>query len=178
MATNAVLERRGARVAFVTTRGFRDILAIQRHDRHLVFELAYEKPTPIVAPRDCFEVNERILSDGSVETALDLDEADRSLIPALAAGGYEAVAICLLNAYANPAHERALADLVRRRLQHVVLTCSSDTAPEFREYERASTTVIAAHVQPVISEYLERFERHLASRDFSGSVTAHPLCPA
>ena len=171
VATNAVLERRGARVAFVTTRGFRDILAIQRHDRHLVFELAYEKPPPIVAPRDCFEVTERILADGSVETALDLAEADRSLIPALAAGGYEAVAICLLNAYANPAHERALAELVGRRLQHVVLTCSSDTAPEFREYERASTTVIAAHVQPVISEYLERFEHHLASRGFSGSFS-------
>ena len=124
-----------------------------------------------MAPCDCFEVNERILSDGSVETALDLDQADRSLIPALAAGGYEAVAICLLNAYANPAHERALADLVGRRLQHVVLTCSSETAPEFREYERASTTVIAAHVQPVISEYLERFERHLASRGFSGTFS-------
>ena len=171
VATNAVLERRGARVAFVTTRGFRDILSIQRHDRHLVFELAYEKPAPIVAPCDCFEVAERILSDGSVETALDLAEADRSLIPALAARGYEAVAICLLNAYANPAHERALADLVGRRLQHVVLTCSSETAPEFREYERASTTVIAAHVQPVISEYLERFERHLASRGFSGNFS-------
>ena len=171
VATNAVLERRGARVAFVTTRGFRDILSIQRHDRHLVFELAYEKPPPIVAPCDCFEVTERILSDGSVETALDLAQADQSLIPALAAGGYEAVAICLLNAYANPAHERALADLVGRRLQHVVLTCSSETAPEFREYERASTTVIAAHVQPVISEYLERFERHLASRGFSGSFS-------
>ena len=78
VATNAVLERRGARVAFVTTGGFRDILSIQRHDRHLVFELACEKPAPIVAPRDCFEVNERILSDGSVETALDLDQADRS----------------------------------------------------------------------------------------------------
>ena len=81
------------------------------------------------------------------------------------------MAICLLNAYANPAHERALAELVGRRLQHVVLTCSSDTAPEFREYERASTTVIAAHVQPVISEYLERFERHLASRGFSGTFS-------
>ena len=101
----------------------------------------------------------------------DRAQADRSLIPALAAGGYEAVAICLLNAYANPAHEQALADLVGRRLQHVVLTCSSETAPEFREYERASTTVIAAHVQPVISEYLERFERHLASRGFAGSFS-------
>ena len=81
------------------------------------------------------------------------------------------MAICLLNAYANPAHERALADLIGRRLQHVVLTCSSETAPEFREYDRASTTVIAAHVQPVISEYLERFERHLASRGFSGTFS-------
>ena len=114
-----------------------------------------------------------LLYEMSLPYGLDLNnqiDVDKSATR-MAAGGYEAVAICLLNAYANPAHEQALADLVGRRLQHVVLTCSSDTAPEFRAYERASTTVIAAHVQPVISEYLERFERHLASRDFSGSFS-------
>ena len=81
------------------------------------------------------------------------------------------MAICLLNAYANPAHERALAELIGRRLQDLVITCSSDTAPEFREYERASTTVIAAYVQPVISDYLGRFEGYLQANDFAGSFS-------
>ena len=88
VATNAVLERRGARVAFVTTRGFRDILALQRHNRHLVFDLAYQKPEPIVPRRDCFEVAERMLADGSVETALDVGAIEEALMPVLAEGGY------------------------------------------------------------------------------------------
>ncbi len=171
VATNAVLERSGARVAFITTQGFRDILFMQRHNRHLVFELAYQKPVPIVQRRDCFEVAERILADGSVETPIDLDAVERTLFSALANGGYEAVAICLLNAYANPTHERVLAELISHRFQDLVVTCSSDTAPEFREYERASTTVIAAHVQPVISDYLGRFERYLKSNGFAGSFS-------
>ena len=171
VATNAVLERSGARVAFITTQGFRDILFMQRSNRHLVFELAYQKPVPIVQRRDCFEVAERIIADGSVETPIDLDAVEQELFSALANGGYEAVAICLLNAYANPTHERVLAELISHRLQDLVVTCSSDIAPEFREYERASTTVIAAHVQPVISEYLGRFKRYLESNGFAGSFS-------
>ncbi len=171
VATNAVLERSGARVAFITTQGFRDILFMQRSNRHLVFELAYQKPVPIVQRRDCFEVAERIIADGSVETPIDLDAVEQALFPALANGGYEAIAICLLNAYANPTHERVLAELISHQLQDLVVTCSSDIAPEFREYERASTTVIAAHVQPVISDYLGRFERYLKSNGFAGSFS-------
>ena len=171
VATNAVLERAGARVAFITTQGFRDILFMQRNNRHLVFELAYQKPVPIVQRRDCFEVAERVIADGSVETPIDLDAVEQTLFSALANGGYEAVAICLLNAYANPTHERILAELISHRLQDLVVTCSSDIAPEFREYERASTTVIAAHVQPVISEYIGRFKRYLESNGFAGSFS-------
>jgi len=171
VATNAVLERAGARVAFITTQGFRDILFMQRNNRHLVFELAYQKPVPIVQRRDCFEVAERIIADGSVETPIDLDAVEQTLFSALANRGYEAVAICLLNAYANPTHERVLAELISHRLQDIVVTCSSDIAPEFREYERASTTVIAAHVQPVISEYIGRFTHYLESNGFAGSFS-------
>ena len=171
VATNAVLERAGAHVAFITTQGFRDILFMQRNNRHLVFELAYQKPVPIVQRRDCFEVAERVIADGSVETPIDLDAVEQTLFSALANGGYEAVAICLLNAYANPTHERILAELISHRLQDLVVTCSSDIAPEFREYERASTTVIAAHVQPVISEYIGRFKRYLESNGFAGSFS-------
>ena len=171
VATNAVIQRSGARVAFVTTRGFRDILLLQRQDRTRIYDLAYAKPTPIVSRADCFEVGERMLSDGSVEFPLDEAEVECDLIPRLAAGAYPAIAICLLNGYRNPVHERLLADLIQRRLQHVVVACSSDVAPEFREYERASTTAIAAHIQPVIADYLSRIEGHLAHNGFTGSFS-------
>jgi N-methylhydantoinase A len=171
VATNAVLERSGARVAFVTTRGFRDLLLLQRHNRDRVFDLAYAKPRPIASRRDCFEVTERVLADGTVATALDERAVDAALVPALAGGGYEAVAICLLNAYANPAHERRLQELIGRRLPGLLVALSSDVAREFREYERASTTVIAAHIQPVVAGYLERLEKHLADHGFTGALS-------
>lgn len=167
VATNAVLERKGARVAFVTTRGFRDILALQRQDRTRTFDVAYEKASPIVRRRDCFEVTERVLADGTVETPLAENEI-ADLISQLAEADYGAVAVCFLNAYANPEHELRVADLIRQRLQHLVVTVSSEVAREFREYERASTTVIAAHVHPVISQYLERIEEFLQKRTFRG----------
>ena len=168
IATNAVLERKGARVAFVTTAGFRDVLFLQRHSRSRVYDLTYAKPDPVVARRDCFEVAERLLADGSIATPIDLAAAERDLIPALNGGDYEAVAICLLNAYANPEHEEALASLIARHCQHLQIACSSTVSREFREYERASTTTLSAYVQPVINRYLERFEDRLNSHGFRG----------
>jgi N-methylhydantoinase A len=168
IATNAVLERKGAKVAFVTTQGFRDVLFLQRHSRSRVYDLSYAKPDPVVHRRDCFEVSERLLADGSVATAIDLAAAERDLIPALNGGDYEAVSICLLNAYANPEHEEALASLIARHCQHLQIACSSTVSREFREYERASTTTLSAYVQPVINRYLERFEDRLNSHGFKG----------
>jgi N-methylhydantoinase A len=171
VATNAVIERSGARVAFITTNGFRDILHLQRQDRRRIYDLAYRKPTPIVPRHACFEVRERVLADGSVADALDEAAIERELIPKLVEGNFGAIAICLLNAYRNPTHEQALAHLIARRLQGIVISCSSDVAPEFREYERASTTAIAAYVQPIIDAYLGRLEGHLADGRFSGSFS-------
>ena len=168
VATNAILERKGAPTAFVTTLGFRDVLALQRHNRTRIYDLAYAKPTPVVARRDCFEVDERVAADGSVVRALDLALAAGTLSSALATGHYQAVAICLLNAYANPAHEQALSALIRERWPGLNVTCSSDVTREFREYERASTTVLSAYVQPVIDSYLGRFSKALAERGFAG----------
>src|SRR5579862_6511870 len=96
VATNAVLERKGAKVAFVATAGFRDLLFMQRHDRRNIYDLFYAKPQPPVRRRDCFEVAERLDADGSVEKALDEARVRRELVPALKEGGYRAVAICLL----------------------------------------------------------------------------------
>jgi N-methylhydantoinase A len=168
IATNAVLERKGAKVAFVTTRGFRDILIMQRHSRASVYDLTYQKPEPVVRRRDSFEVDERLLADGSVVTALDEAAVVDELIPQLKAGDYEAVAICLLNAYANPDHEEKLASLIARHCQNLQIACSSTVSREFREYERASTTTLSAYVQPVINRYLERFEDRLNGHGFKG----------
>jgi N-methylhydantoinase A len=168
VATNAVLERKGGKLAFLVTEGFRDILLIQRHDRTRIFDLFYQKPVPLVARQDSFEIPERVLSDGTVERAFDGDALTPSLTQFLERGEYDAVAICLLNAFANPAHETAVAALVKRLAPHIEVTISYDVTREFREYERASTTTIAAYVQPVISAYLGRIEAKLAAQNFKG----------
>src|SRR6476659_1397301 len=171
VATNAVLERKGAAVAFVATQGFRDLLFMQRHDRRNIYDLFYAKPAPPVRRKDCFEVTERLGADGSVESPLDEAKVRNALIPALTAGSYRAVAICLLNAYANPKHEERLAALITEALPGVLVTCSHQVAREFREFERASTTILSAYVQPVIDGYLHRFEAKLAESRFKGRFT-------
>jgi N-methylhydantoinase A len=168
VATNAILERRGALIAFVATKGFRDILFMQRHDRRSIYDLHYAKPAPPVRRRDCFEVAERIGPDGAVIAALDEAAVTRDLLPALAAGGYQAVAICLLSAYASPAHEMRLKEMIAAALPGLRIAASHEVAPEFREFERASTTSLSAYVQPVIDGYLDRFEATLAGAGFTG----------
>lgn len=168
VATNAVLERKGFPTAFVTTAGFRDILLLQRHGRSRIYDLEYHQPPPVVDRRSSFEVRERILADGSVAVPLDLARAEAELLPALAAGDFRAVAVCLLNAYVNPAHERALKALIRRALPDLHVTLSSDITREFREFERASTTALSAYVQPVIDGYIARFADRLRRAGFAG----------
>ena len=171
VATNAVLERKGAAVAFVATAGFRDLLFMQRHDRRNIYDLFYAKPAPPVRRKDCFEAAERLRADGAVETPLDTAKVTAELIPALKDGGYRAVAICLLNAYANPTHEKQLAAMISAALPGVLVTCSHQIAREFREFERASTTLLSAYVQPVIDGYLHRFEAKLSESGFKGRFT-------
>ena len=168
IATNAVLERKGCLAAFITTEGFRDILELQRHGRERIYELDYQKPRPVVDRASSFEVRERMLADGSVHVPLDVAAAERELVPKLKAGGYQAAAICLLNGYVNPAHERALRDLLRDRMPALHVTISSDVTREFREYERASTTTLSAYVQPVIESYIARFSTRLQEHGFRG----------
>jgi len=168
VATNAILERKGARVAFVTTAGFRDIMFLQRHDRRNIYDLRYRKPAPPLNRRDCFEVVERVLASGEVVTPLDEAGVAHDLVPALARAGYDAVAICLLSAYAAPSHEQRVADIIAAALPDLRIACSHRIAREFREYERASTAVLSAYVQPVIDRYLDRFEATLANAGFRG----------
>lgn len=168
VATNAVLERKGFPIAFITTEGFRDILALQRHGRSRIYDLEYRKPLPVVDRASSFEVKERILADGSVAVALDEAAVERELVPRLASGNFEAVAICLLNSYVNPDHETSLKRIVRRALPDLHVTLSSEVTREFREYERASTTTISAYVQPVMDRYIARFGDQLSGGGFKG----------
>ena len=168
VATNAVLERKGSRTAFVTTAGFRDILALQRHGRSRIYDLEYQKPIPVVDRASSFEVRERVLADGSVVESLDELAVERELIPQLHQGEYQAVAVCLINAYVNPVHEQALKRIIQRHLPHLYVALSSDITREFREFERASTTTLSAYVQPVIDRYLQRFSERLKESGFRG----------
>jgi N-methylhydantoinase A len=167
---NAVLERKGARTGLVTTRGMRDLLELRRQIRDDLYDLQADKPEPLV-PRDLRrEVPERTLADGRIDTALDL-EATRAAITALVRDGVGALAVCFLHSYVNAAHEQAVAELVRREFPALYLSISSDVLPEFREFERLSTTVMNAYVGPVMAGYLGRFEERMAEL----GLAARPL---
>ena len=138
VATNALLERKGARTAFVTTKGFEDLIAIGRQNRPELYNLTPALPVPLVPRELSFGVDERMLFDGSIERPL-LPESIEELRRKLAASGAESVAICLLHSYQNDAHERMLLAQLTGSV-----SASCDVSPEFREFERASTTVINA----------------------------------
>ncbi|MFP6707699.1 MAG: hydantoinase/oxoprolinase family protein [Alphaproteobacteria bacterium] len=168
VATNAILERKGAPVALLTTRGFRDVVFLQRHNRTQIYDLFYKKPEPVLARRDILEIDERMSGQGVVVEALDEAATAARLTKFLGPGRFQSVAICLLNAYAEPKHERRLAAMVAAQFPDLTITCSADVTREFREYERTSTTTLAAYVQPVIDSYLNRFESQLKEQEFAG----------
>lgn len=161
VATNAVLERKGASTGLITTEGFRDVLLIGRQKRYETYDLYIDKPKPLVQRRHIAEVRERVAADGSVVTPLDMASVDRA-IDALRAAGRESIAVALLHAYANPDHERQIAARIRERAPGVALSLSSDVSPKFREYERTSTTVTNAYVMPIVDRYLKHLEATLA----------------
>ena len=171
VATNAILERKGARLALIVTKGTRDILLLQRHNRKQIYDLHYRKPEPVVRRRDTFEVEERLDADGEVVIPLNAEQAEQHLIDCLSAKDYDAVAICLLNSYINPAHEQMLAILIRDRFPELTVSCSHEINREFREYERCSTTTLSAYVQPVMASYLQRFEQTLHECGYQGSFS-------
>ncbi len=161
LATKAILEQKGARTALITTAGFRDVLELKRIRVPRLYEPLYVKPPPLVARRHRHEVTERIGADGGIVVPLDPASVEAA-VERIAADGAEAVAICLLHAYANPAHERAVGEIVRRRLPDAFVTLSVDVLPEIREYERTSTTVINAYVGPPVRAYVEAMLDRLA----------------
>jgi N-methylhydantoinase A len=159
VATNALLERRGARTALVTTHGFRDVLEIGRQNRASLYDLTASGPPPLVPRELRFTVRERIGPEGVREP---LDEASlQAAVDAVAAAGVDAVAVCLLFSFADPSHERRIRDAVRAALPDAFVLASSDVVPEFREYERFATTTAGAYLGPGLSSYLERLGRRL-----------------
>src|SRR5688500_929778 len=171
VATNAVLERRGARVALLTTAGFRDLIEIGRTKRNIpaLFVPTFVRPKPVVDRKHRFEVIERLGPDGAVLVPLDPTSVDRALDAALASGA-QAVAVCLLHAYLNPSHERTLADAVKGRRPGLPVSCSADVVPEYREFERFSTTVLNAYLQPLMDEYLTGLEERLLATGYAHGV--------
>ncbi|MDE0221649.1 MAG: hydantoinase/oxoprolinase family protein [Spirochaetaceae bacterium] len=157
LVTNALIERRGARTALLTTAGFRDALEIGTEGRYDIYDLGLVKPAPLVERRLRFEVPERMNAAGTPLRTLD-PEVLEPICDALQAEGIEAVAVCYLHAYANPAHEVATAELLRERLPSLPVTLSHRVAPALREYQRASTAVANAYVQPLAAGYLRGLE--------------------
>jgi N-methylhydantoinase A len=160
VGSNTILEKSGARTGLITTRGFRDVLEIGRIRTPTMFDLAWDKPEPLVERRFRREVTERIAAGGSIITPLDLEEVaevGRQLVSA----GVEAIAVCFINSYANPQHEKAAADLLRRLYPTLWVTASHEVLPEMKEYERTSTTVVNAYLLPRMQNYLERLTGRL-----------------
>ena len=169
LATNALIERKGARTGLLTTEGFRDALEIRHEGRYDMYDLLIDPPPPLVPRHLRREVPERLGPDGAVLLALDEDAA-RRVIAGLVRDGVEAVAICLLHAYLNPVHERRLAELVREAAPSVAVSCASDVVPEIREYERSSTTTANVYVAPLMARYLEDLERRLTGLGVPGQL--------
>jgi 5-oxoprolinase (ATP-hydrolysing) len=170
LVTNALIERNGARLGLITTRGFRDILEMGTEQRYDIYDLFLQFPDPLVPRRHRLEVTERMDRDGNVLTPLDASEV-RAVAQRLVAEGAEAIAICFLHAYRNPAHEREAAAIVRAAFPDIAVSISSDVVAELWEYQRCNTTCANAYVQPLMGRYIAKLERELHARGFRGELT-------
>jgi N-methylhydantoinase A len=169
IAINTVLERKGAATALLTTRGFRDVYAIGRSNRIEAFNLFFHRPKPLTRREMTFEVDERLNAGGQVIWPVDARQIE-TIARRLRGAGVEAVAVCFLHSWANPAHERLTGEVLRRVNPDMFVTLSHEILREFREYERTSTTVLNAYVGPRVRTYLGTLETWLRREDFRGNV--------
>ena len=170
VATNAIIQRKGARTALLTTRGFRDVLILGRQKRYETYDLHLTKPEPLIPREQIFEVTERVDYEGNV--LKPLDQADlANAIARIAEGGYEAVAVAFLHAYANPAHERAVGEALAERLPGVAVSLSADVSPKLREYERTNTTVANSFVKPLVGRYVQRLAQTFAEQGLNAEFS-------
>ena len=169
LATNALIERKGAKTGLLTTEGHRDSLEIRDEGRYDLYDLFLENPRPLVPRRHRLGVKERMLADGSVYQPIDLDDA-RVKIGELVKEGVEAIAVCFLHSYQNPAHERAIVPLIRELAPNVKISISSEVAPEIREYPRTSTTVTNVYVQELVERYLTDLRARMRKLGLDGEL--------
>ena len=170
LVTNAVIERKGARVGLLVTAGFGDVLDIGRELRYDMFDLRQRFPSALVERRLRAEVRERIRYDGTVETPLDENAARAAISELVERKSIEALAVCLLHAYANPAHEQAIAAIAAADFPTLPVSTSADVWPQMREFERWTTTTLNAYAQPMVDRYLGRLEQGLAALGFAGQL--------
>ena len=169
VASNTILQKAGARTGLLTTQGFRDVLEIGRIRTPGMFDMAWRKPEPLVPRRWRLEARERIAADGGIVTPLDAQSV-RDAAAFFLAEGVEAVAICFLNSYAHPAHERRAAALLREAAPRLLVTASCEVLPEIKEYERTSTAVVNAYLLPAMRGYLSRLQERLAAIGIAAPV--------
>lgn len=168
---NAITQRAGVKTALITTAGFRDALAIGRGNRPDMYNLRFHKPEPFVPRSLRFEVHERVTASGDVLTALDLAELD-PIVASIGQAGVEAIAICFLHGYVHPEHESTVAEYLRNRLPKVAISASHEVTREWREFERTSTVVLNAYVQPILNRYLGNLETKLRAQDVDARLFA------
>jgi len=169
LVINAIIERKGACTGLITTRGFRDVLELGREIRYDAYDIFAEYPRPLI-PRDLrTEVDERITSDGRVIRDLDLQDV-RERLAQLQAAGVESVAVCLINSYENPVHEKAIQKCIRDAAPDLSLSISFEVLPQIREYERTCTTATNAYVKPITASYLQKLSDRLATLGFDGQL--------
>jgi N-methylhydantoinase A len=169
VASNAILELKGAKTGLITTKGFRDVLEIRNLRMPRLYDLTWQKPPPLVERYLRVVVEERINANGEVEQPLDPADAERA-VEALLAEGVEAIAVCLLHAYANPVHEQMIQEVITRRAPHLSVCISSDVLPEIKEYERTSTTVINTYIMPIVARYLDTLRQDLDAKQVTAPL--------
>lgn len=169
LVSNALIQRKGARTGLITTAGFRDVLLIRNELRYELYDLAIRPPRPLIPRKHIWEFAERTLADGTVDLAPDMHSIP-SLCRRVHRSRIESLAICLLHSYVNPSHEHLLANALSAALPDVVISCSSDVAPELGEYRRASTTVANAFVRPLVRKYLTRLEELLLTQGYEAPL--------
>jgi N-methylhydantoinase A len=169
LVINAIIERKGAVTGLITTRGFRDVLELGRELRYDAYDIFAEYPQPLVPRRLRREVAERVTSDGRVVQEIDLDEV-RTVLSELRSAGVESLAVCLINSYRNPVHEKKIKAEVAKRWPEVFLSTSVEVLPQIREYERTCTTATNAYVKPITARYLKQLSARLQSQGFKGKL--------
>jgi len=169
VGSNTILELKGARIGLLATQGFRDILEIRNLRMPRLYDIGWQKPVPLVERYLRLTLNERIDASGAITTPLDRQEVVKA-VRKLLDEGVEGIAVCLINSYKNPCHERMIEEVIRELAPKIPISISADVLPQIKEYERTSTTVVNAYIQPIVASYLNSLETALRSKNMRAPI--------